>query len=328
MNSADLHLKTFCEKIQLIYGPQAVTPNMHYHLHLKKCITNYGPIHAFWLFSFERYNGILGSYHTNQRAIEIQVMRKFCNDMTVKSIAQADVAVKTHSRIFSSILNRSLTGSAQEAFGENYSIPKVNVENLILLALPKSTVRCDTLYLFKDCKKFLPPFVHASFDNDNLKYLIQSYITFVPQINMLDVPKCFEKCGVVLTWGERMTSYSYVSDKYFYIQAYWVKRGGLIDSECSQLHFGVVEYFFRQKILIQNDYHILQMAKVQWLQELPFKNHFGKPYEIWPKDLYESLGTASFIPINRISNQCVVCLTNVNSENVYVVCPIKRKIFI
>ena len=70
------------------------------------------------------------------------------------------------------------------------------------------------------------------------------------------------------------------------------------------------------------------MAKVQWLQELPFKNHFGKPYEVWPKDLYESLGPASFIPINRISNQCVVCLTNINSENVYVVCPIKRKIFI
>ena len=137
------------------------------------------------------------------------------------------------------------------------------------------------------------------------------------------MPKFYEKCGVVLSWGERMTSYSCVSNKNCYIQAYWIKRGGIIHSECSQLHFGVVEYFFRQRIMIQNDYHILQMAKVRWLQELPFKN-FGKPYEVWPRDLCESFGPASFIPLNRIFNQCVVYLTNVNNENVYVV---KRKVF-
>ena len=285
LSCADLHLKEFCNKFQLIYGPQSVTPNMHYHLHLKKCISNYGPIHTFWLFSFERYNGILGSYHTNQRAIEIQVMRKFCNDMTVKSIAQSNIAVKKHSRLFSSILNNSLSGSVQEALGENESIPKLNAENLTLLDLPKSTVHCDILYLFNDCNKFLPPFVRTSFDSDDLTYLRQSYSTFIPELNILDVPKFFEKCGVVLSWGERMTSYSCVSNKNCYIQAYWVKRGGIIDSECSQLHFGVVEYFFRQRIMIQNDYHILQMAKVRWLQELPFKNHFGKPYEVWPRDL-------------------------------------------
>ena len=49
---------------------------MHLHLHLKECVQNYGSNYGFWLFSFERYNGILGSYHTNNKTVVIQIMRK------------------------------------------------------------------------------------------------------------------------------------------------------------------------------------------------------------------------------------------------------------
>ena len=34
-----------------------ITPNMHLHCHLKQSLLDYGPIHNFWLFSFERHNG-------------------------------------------------------------------------------------------------------------------------------------------------------------------------------------------------------------------------------------------------------------------------------
>ena len=33
--------------------------------------------YGFWLFSFERYKGILGSYQTNNKTVELQIMRKF-----------------------------------------------------------------------------------------------------------------------------------------------------------------------------------------------------------------------------------------------------------
>ena len=51
-----------------------VTPNMHLHCHLKEYISDFGPIYSFWLFSFERYNGILGSLHNNNKDIECQIM--------------------------------------------------------------------------------------------------------------------------------------------------------------------------------------------------------------------------------------------------------------
>ena len=106
---ADEHLLKFCEKFQHLYGKKMVSPNMHYHMHLSKCIENYGPIQVFWLFSFERYNGILGSYHTNQRAIEIQVMRKFCRDMTIKTLAYSEPEVEMHKQLFCTVLDDKVT---------------------------------------------------------------------------------------------------------------------------------------------------------------------------------------------------------------------------
>ena len=76
-DDAHLLLKLFCSKFQELYGAEACRPNMHMHLHLKPCIYRFGPVFAFWVFSFERYNGLLGSYPTNNRSLTITIMRKF-----------------------------------------------------------------------------------------------------------------------------------------------------------------------------------------------------------------------------------------------------------
>ena len=53
---------------------------MHLHGHLKECVLDYCPIYNFWCFGFERFNGILSSFKTNNRCIEIQLMRKLLSD--------------------------------------------------------------------------------------------------------------------------------------------------------------------------------------------------------------------------------------------------------
>ena len=77
IESADLLLLQYCKKFQQIYGQHSITPNMHLHTHLKQCLIDYGPLHAFWCYPFERFNGILGSFHSNRKAIESQIMKKF-----------------------------------------------------------------------------------------------------------------------------------------------------------------------------------------------------------------------------------------------------------
>ena len=59
---------------------------MHLHTHVVDCMLDYKSVYSFWLFSFERCNGIKGDYGTNQRAVEIQLMRKFTSNQFVKDV--------------------------------------------------------------------------------------------------------------------------------------------------------------------------------------------------------------------------------------------------
>ena len=81
--SADRFLLMFCKQL---YGDKECTPNMHLHLHLKDSIKDYGPVYSFWCFAFERFNGVLGSHHTNNVRIEPQIMRRFFNQQAVQNL--------------------------------------------------------------------------------------------------------------------------------------------------------------------------------------------------------------------------------------------------
>lgn len=50
------------------------------HCHFADCARDFGPLHVFWLYSFERYNGLLGNQPTNNRSIELQLLKRFIRD--------------------------------------------------------------------------------------------------------------------------------------------------------------------------------------------------------------------------------------------------------
>ena len=58
---ADRLVLEFCLMFKEIYGSEQCTPNLHLHCHLSESIRNFGPSPTFWLFGFERINGILGN---------------------------------------------------------------------------------------------------------------------------------------------------------------------------------------------------------------------------------------------------------------------------
>ena len=79
---ADAFLLQFCCRVEKLYGNRIITPNMHLHCHLKQCLHDYGPIHNFWLFSYERYNGILEHFPSNKRSLEMQRFLQKCSLFT------------------------------------------------------------------------------------------------------------------------------------------------------------------------------------------------------------------------------------------------------
>ena len=79
----DALLLKFCSRTEALFGKDIITPNMHMSCHLRECILDYGPLNHFWLFAFERFNGILGKLPNNNRSIETQMMKRFINDTAV-----------------------------------------------------------------------------------------------------------------------------------------------------------------------------------------------------------------------------------------------------
>ncbi|KAI7847558.1 hypothetical protein BDC45DRAFT_451664 [Circinella umbellata] len=71
-------LLQFCIGVQRLYGAEEITPNMHLHLHLDSTIEDFGPLYAYWAFSYERYNGYLKDIDTNQKdSFEMTFMKRF-----------------------------------------------------------------------------------------------------------------------------------------------------------------------------------------------------------------------------------------------------------
>lgn len=85
LEEAHEHLKNFLTQFVYMYGKDCCTMNLHLHGHLKECVEDYGPVYSFWLFAFERLNGILGSYHTNNRNISVQIMHNFLDSLLFSS---------------------------------------------------------------------------------------------------------------------------------------------------------------------------------------------------------------------------------------------------
>ena len=77
---ADALLLKFCKRTEQLFGENIITPNMHMSCHLRECILDYGPLNHFWLFAFERFNGILGQLPNNNCSIEAQMMQRFLSD--------------------------------------------------------------------------------------------------------------------------------------------------------------------------------------------------------------------------------------------------------
>lgn len=77
LHEVDHTLAEFWELYKKLYGADACTINIHLHGHLTSCIRDFGPVYAFWCFAYERLNGILGAYHTNNHHVSVQYMRRF-----------------------------------------------------------------------------------------------------------------------------------------------------------------------------------------------------------------------------------------------------------
>ena len=302
---ADALLLQFCRKVEQLYGRETITPNMHMHCHLREVLQDYGPVYGFWLFSFERYNGILGHQPSSNRCIESQLMRCFLQDQ----IAFVPDYPEKFSNEFKHFFTKAerLSGSTLQtmALDSTYTLPskaqrKVHdkdVTNDIKLLV----CRMDTTSSLS---------VHTVIVNSTyLKYssLTNGDITYTSKAaRQLSSSTVFARWESNL-YGPRPT-YSAEAESVF--TDFSVRPVQI-------LYYAKVSYSTEGSEDTRSDL----FAVVQWYKPHPSMNHFGKPVQVWFCDLFECSGPQSFVPICNLVCSCASAVYCVCGQSVLVVVP-------
>ncbi|KAI9057531.1 hypothetical protein FKP32DRAFT_1583597 [Trametes sanguinea] len=75
----DEHISQYLAGLQELFDWHHFVPNHHISLHILECLLNFGPVHAWWAFPFERFNGLLQNLNTSSKAeaMPLTFMRYF-----------------------------------------------------------------------------------------------------------------------------------------------------------------------------------------------------------------------------------------------------------
>ena len=292
---ADKLIHKFCCLFENLYGKEECTPNLHLHCHLSESILNFGPAPTFWLFSFERLNGILGSYHNNRHSVEIQLMRKFITDQQIYQYEFPEILCSEECKHILLGMHK-VTGSTQQAF---------------------ITQSCDEQY------KFLSPIKQRVFDSSTLSSISELVHRCYRMLSVLMIHKEFP--GIIVngemygTQGSRYASNSLVMVRF---------------SEQSDKIPCFIEKFFKIATVTTNSLVIshgkLLVASVIKLTAHNDRGHYGSPVEVWQHNFEEK--RVVYVPLQDVLCRCAY-LQIENSDNtgvapstvdynVIVVCPI------
>lgn len=312
----------FCKSVETLYGKHVITPNMHLHNHLKEVILDHGPVTSFWCFSFERFNGILGSTTTNKRSVELQLMRKFLISRDLKNI-KLPAQYQEH---FNDLC--SPTGMAEREVKEDVSYTDWSIKNEfnnIALESPMHGINWQN-----DSGIVLPSsyrLVH--FDTDDITLLRDVYQIMYPEhkVETRNLSESMHKFGSISIWsttyGSKMQPRGIRSSK---ILASWQNDDGQVLQDRFRLSAGLVQYYFRHSLQLGDQRHQHYFACVRWY--VPHREStslYGNPLKVC-KNQFNQGGPSSFIPVQRMFSRFASVELELEGEKLLVVSPIIRNV--
>lgn len=285
----DTLLKVFCNSFLQLYGAEHCTVNMHLHLHLSECVRDYGPVYAFWCFPYERMNGILGSYHMNNRYISVQFANRFLDS---KSYAPVNWPVEFREEFYPVIKRFSY-----------------NKGSLIQSAKFCSEVKLDPLppikeHCFLQCKvESLSVALDRMYEPGSYKVLLLHRKTKALLANNFVIgAKRSKHSRTSLVLAEKYSS-----------------------NGTATLNLVEVLYFALCTIIIKGEKSTIWFAALKWLMGHQCKVWFGQPTQVWSSAFFPG---NFYIPVSSIKSQVVYTNHVVNfgrvigTEKVYVVTPL------
>lgn len=328
VNSADLFLVQFCKQFQNLYGPESCTPNLHMHTHLKDCILDYGPLHSFWCYAFERYNGILGAIQTNGKAVESQLMRRFLREQQLYNLHLPD------DEDFLKLLPKASTSEQDNISFQSHCDSEDEVSRCFRLA--RVPIQSIASFALTSLVNPLPPAQEKVLSADLVRHLKILYSQLYPTRGIHQLPHFYEEYGRILLAGDMVGSAKPGANAECssVIMAYWPGQGSSMQSIDSSIpRVGEIMYFIKHSVIFVNDDLTTETVEhlfcyVNWKQIHPHRDWYGVSAQVC-SILNEVPDTCCIMPAQRIAYRCAHVKLSVEfpeyEETVYIACPIPLK---
>ena len=320
--------------VERYYGRDFITPNLHLSLHLSECTHDFGPLYAFWCFSFERMNGILGNLPNSHKKIEPEIMRRMMNDNHINSII-----INSGEEIKGlELLNkRTSVGSLSEA--DEFSSDEIERFWLNSRNIQQSSITGSESFpgemMRPTSENVIMP---DSMLNLMVEYYMATYETlefrrpgFEGHENSRVISVKMNQFGRCRIGSEIFgSSISARHVKNSYILARFVTQDGSIDC-----YPGKIQFFFTHKVGLPNGEFEHNLAFVRWYQPVNRRFYFSIKdddtcnVELWGTDYYPE-GRDCIIPVHNILCRFVPSMYKISdrkdAKEYLAVNPINRKL--
>ena len=342
IEQADEFLCMFCSRFQELYGEESCTFNMHLHLHLKESLMAYGPLHSFWCFSFERYNGILTGYHTNKRQIEAQLMKRFLFDQRVHAMVHSgDIGDNEFLQLIPGFNEQAHECYTWNAFNTFWNIQGVSS----IRPLQGIQSQPTTDYSFQSVSPYVSLPAQSSdgiLEQVQCNALHTVYQLLHPGYDIQFIPYAYKTINWIMCAGDRIGSQS-ISTSSSIICAYWPGFSETIEEfgrHTSELRVGEIQHFLLHTVHLTHQQDLMPVKKVchllayvLWKKVHRYPLWFGMDSLLSSCD-HEPPSAASFIPITNIQGRCAHATLKVQfdddashtPENVFVAVPLRFQI--
>ena len=108
-----------------------------------------------------------------------------------------------------------------------------------------------------------PPFSRKSLHIDFLPDLKNAYKTIFKEIDELSITCQFEQYSSFKFAGDKFGSTSTREERSSFVLARWCKLGGEIDLSGNDLRPGIVDYYMKQNVKVNNEYVTCVLASVR-----------------------------------------------------------------
>ena len=278
LEEGDSLLMGFCEVFERLYGREHYTINLHLHGHLRDCILDYGPVYSFWLFAFERMNGILGSYHTNSRDISLQLMRRFTSNT---SYGIQNWPTEYKDQLSTLLIHHQYNKGSLQA---------ISLEQALQVHLHEHVTP-------------LPPVREAAWGLHQ-KAALNDFISSIIGHNNYTLLTLYDKATALSIGGFVLGSACSRFVSKFHVMAFHPNKP-------NQLHFARIEHFAKLDISPDGDSKVTSVwaAGVSFYDEHNCKVWFGGPTQVWARSVSPDF---YYIRLQSIKCQVAYCEATVD----------------